>query len=145
MVVYGLEVPFGILEPQSVLLVLLGVFLLFALPLAGRCAIIVLLLQLLAVLFREFLDFPALLSVVACRVVYWAMCASIIAVERLMEALDTSGTSVPTRHGSSSYGGGSSSQRQVIVTGLLLIVVLNLAATSLGSSARIKLGTLPLL
>jgi hypothetical protein len=67
MVVYGLEVPFGLLEHQYVLL---RVFLLFALPLAGRHTIVALLLQLLAVLFHEFLDFPALLSVVASRVVH---------------------------------------------------------------------------
>jgi hypothetical protein len=68
MSVYGLEVPFGLLEPQSILLVLLKVFLLFVLPLAGRRAIATLLLQLLMVLFCEFLDFPALLSAVARRV-----------------------------------------------------------------------------
>jgi hypothetical protein len=44
MVVYGLEVPFGLLEPQSVLLVLLRVFLLFALLLVRRCTIVALLL-----------------------------------------------------------------------------------------------------
>jgi hypothetical protein len=42
--VYDLQVPFGLLEPQSVVLVHLGVSLLFALLLAGRRAIIVLLL-----------------------------------------------------------------------------------------------------
>jgi hypothetical protein len=36
MAIYGLEVPFGLLEPQSILLVLLEVFLLFVLPLTGR-------------------------------------------------------------------------------------------------------------
>jgi hypothetical protein len=70
MVVYGLEVPFGLLEPQSVLLVLLRVFLLFALLLVRRCTVIALLLQLLTVLFYEFLDSPALLSVVARRFVH---------------------------------------------------------------------------
>jgi hypothetical protein len=82
MAVYGLEIPFGLLEPQSILLVLLGVFLLFALPLAGRRTIVALLFQLLAVL-CEFLDFPALLSDVARRVVHWATCTSVIAVGRL--------------------------------------------------------------
>jgi hypothetical protein len=38
MAIYGLEVPFGFLEPHSVLLVLFRVCLLFALPLAGRRA-----------------------------------------------------------------------------------------------------------
>jgi hypothetical protein len=46
------------LELQSVLLVLLRVFLLFALPLVGRCTVIVLLLQLLTVLFHKFIRFP---------------------------------------------------------------------------------------
>jgi hypothetical protein len=109
MVVYGLEVPFGLLEPQSILLVLLGVFLLFALPLAGRCVIVPLLLQLLAVLFCEFLDFPALLSVVAHRVVHWATRASIIAVGRLTGVLVTSGTLALARHGSNSYDSAPSS------------------------------------
>jgi hypothetical protein len=44
MAVYGPEVPFGLLEPQSVLLVLLRVFLLFALLLVGRRIVVVLLL-----------------------------------------------------------------------------------------------------
>jgi hypothetical protein len=50
MTIYGLEVPFGFLEPHFVLLVLFRVCLLFAIPLAGRCIIAALLLQLLAVL-----------------------------------------------------------------------------------------------
>jgi hypothetical protein len=70
MVIYGLQVPFGLLEPQSIILILLGVHHLFALPLAVRHTIIVLLLQLLAVLQHGFLDFPALLSAMAHRVVY---------------------------------------------------------------------------
>jgi hypothetical protein len=41
---YGLQVPSDLLEPQSFVLVLLGVHLLFALPLVGRHAIITLLL-----------------------------------------------------------------------------------------------------
>jgi hypothetical protein len=64
MAVYGLQVPFGLLEPHSILLVLFRVFLLFALLLEGRCAVVVLLLQLLTVLFYELLDFSALLSAV---------------------------------------------------------------------------------
>jgi hypothetical protein len=59
MAVYGLQFSFGLLEPQSVLLVLFRVFLLFALSLAGRRAFVALLLQLLAVLFHELLDFPS--------------------------------------------------------------------------------------
>jgi hypothetical protein len=70
MVIYGIEVPFGFLEPHSILLILFRVCLLFALPLAGRRAIAALLLQLLVVLFPELLDFSALLSVVARGVVH---------------------------------------------------------------------------
>jgi hypothetical protein len=142
MAIYGLEVPFGLLEPQSILLVLLEVFLLFVLPLTGRRTVVALLLQLLMVLFCKFLDFPTLLSVVVCRVVHWAMRASVISTRHLMRAVVTLGASAPTHRGSSSYGGGSSRQRLVIATGLLLVVILVLAATSLGSSARIGLGTL---
>jgi hypothetical protein len=51
MAIYDLEVSFGLPEPQSFLLVLLGVFLLFVLPLAGRRTVVALLLQFLVVLF----------------------------------------------------------------------------------------------
>jgi hypothetical protein len=50
MAIYGLEVPFGFLEPHFVPLVLFRVCLLFALPLAGRRIVAALLLQLLVVL-----------------------------------------------------------------------------------------------
>jgi hypothetical protein len=70
MVIYGLEVPFGLLEPHSILLVLFRVCLSFALLLAGRRAVTALLLHLLTVLFRELLDFMALLGVVARGVVH---------------------------------------------------------------------------
>jgi hypothetical protein len=92
MAVYDLEVRFGLLEPHSILLVLIRVFLLFALPLVGRCVVVALLLQLLVVLFCEFLDFPALLSVVAHRVVHWATRSSVIAIGCLTEALVTLGS-----------------------------------------------------
>jgi hypothetical protein len=142
MAIYGLQVPFGLPEPQSVILVLLRVHLLFALPLAGRCAIITLLLQLLMVLLHEFLHFPALLDDVTCRVVLWAARASVVAARHLMGVLVTLGTSAPTHRGSSCYSGGSTSQRLVLATGLL-VVVLVLAATYLGSIAHIGLATLP--
>jgi hypothetical protein len=86
MAIYSLEVPFGLLEPQSILLVLLRVFLLFVLPLAGRRVIVVLLLQQLMVLFYEFLDFSTLISAVACRVVHWPMRAFVITAGCLMGA-----------------------------------------------------------
>jgi hypothetical protein len=92
MAVYGLEVPFGLLEPRSILL---RVFLLFALLLAGRRAIVALLLQLLTVLFSDFLDFPALLNVVTRRVVHWAMHTSIIIAGHLMGHLSPRGPQPP--------------------------------------------------
>jgi hypothetical protein len=107
MAIYGLEVSFGFLEPHFVLLVLFRVCLLFALPLAGRRAVAALLLQQLAVLFHELLNFPALLGAVVHGVVHWTMHPSIIVVGRLIGALVASGTSAPTRCGSSNYGGRS--------------------------------------
>jgi hypothetical protein len=95
MAIYGLEVPFGFLEPHSILLVLFKVCLLFALPLAGRRAITALLLQLLMVLFYELLDFPALLDVVEHGVVHWTMHPSIIAAGRLMGRLSPWGPQPP--------------------------------------------------
>jgi hypothetical protein len=65
--IYDLEVPFGFLEPHFVLF---NVCLLFALSLKGRRTVAALLLQLLAVLFRELLDFLALLGAVVCGVVH---------------------------------------------------------------------------
>jgi hypothetical protein len=108
--------------------------------LAGRRVVITLLLSVLAVLFHEFLDFPALLSDVARRVVHWATHASVITTGCLMGALVTL---APTYRGSCCCSRGSSSQRPVVVANLFLLVVLVFAATSLGNSARIGLATLP--
>jgi hypothetical protein len=107
MVIYGLEVPFGFLEPHSIPLVLFRVCLIFVLLLAGRRTVTMLLLQLLMILFCELLDFPALLSIVACGVVHWTMCPSIIAARCLTGALVTSETSAPTDHGSRNCDGRS--------------------------------------
>jgi hypothetical protein len=107
MAVYGLEVPFGFLEPHFVLLVLFRVCLLFALPLTGRRAVAMPLLQLLAVLFCEHLDFPALLGAMVHGVVRWITCPFIIPVGRLTGALVASGTSAPTHRGSSNCDGRS--------------------------------------
>jgi hypothetical protein len=71
MAIYGLEVPFGLLEPHYILLVLFRVCILFSLPLVGRHAISVLLLQLLTVLLHKLLDLVTLLSIVARGVVHW--------------------------------------------------------------------------
>jgi hypothetical protein len=107
MVIYGLEVLFGFIKPHSVLLVLFKVCLLFSLPLVVRHAIAALLLQLFVVLFRELLDFPALLGIVVHGVVHWRTHPSVIAVGCLTGALVTLGTSGPTHRGSSNYGGRS--------------------------------------
>jgi hypothetical protein len=78
--IYALEVPFGFLEPHSVLLVLFRVYHLFALPLAGRCAISALLLQLLAILLHELHHFSALLSAVVHGVMHWTTRPSVITI-----------------------------------------------------------------
>jgi hypothetical protein len=108
MAIYGLEVPFGLLEHHSILLVLFRVCLLFALPLGRRRSITALLLQLLTVLFHELLHLPVLLGVVTRRVVHWTTRPSIITTGRLMGALVTSRTSAPTHRGSNNCGGRSS-------------------------------------
>jgi hypothetical protein len=111
MVIDGLQVSFGFLEPQSVVLVLLRVHLLFALPLAGRRAIstLRLLLQLLVVLFRKLLDFPALSGTVAHVVVDRASGTSIVATRRLTRVfVVTSWATTPTCHCSSNRDSGSS-------------------------------------
>jgi hypothetical protein len=107
MAINVLGVPFGFLEHHSVLLVLFRVCILFALPLAGRHPIAALLFQLVVVLFRELLDLPTLLDVVACGVVHWTTHPSVITIGRLMGALVTSGTLAPTRRGSSNCSGRS--------------------------------------
>jgi hypothetical protein len=97
------------------------VHLLFALPLAGRCAFLPQLLLSLTELLCELLDLPALTHVVARRVMHRAMGTAVIAARRLMGALVASWASVPTyRH---SCGCGGSSQRLVVAIGLLVVVV----------------------
>jgi hypothetical protein len=56
----GLQCPLGILRLHLYIFLLLGVHLLLTLPLAGRRAILALLLHLLTELFCELLDLPAL-------------------------------------------------------------------------------------
>jgi hypothetical protein len=56
----GLQCPLGILKLHLCVFLLLGVHLLLALPLAGRRAILALLLHLFTELFCELLDLPAL-------------------------------------------------------------------------------------
>jgi hypothetical protein len=70
----SVHIPLGIL----LILVLLGIHLLFSLPLVGRCALLARLLLLFAKLFRELLDLSALTCNVAHGVVYRASCATVI-------------------------------------------------------------------
>jgi hypothetical protein len=82
----GLQCPPGILELHLYVFLLLRDDFLFALPLAGRRAILARLLHLLAELFCELLDLPALRRAMAREVVHWALCATIVAVGQLARA-----------------------------------------------------------
>jgi hypothetical protein len=109
MAIYGLEVPFGLLEPHYIHLVLFRVCILFSLLLVGRRAVSALLLQLLAVLLHKLLDLLTLLSAVARGVVHWTTPPPpIIDVGRLIGKLVASRSSSPTRRGSSNCGNRSS-------------------------------------
>jgi hypothetical protein len=68
------------LELDLYVFLLLRVHFLFALPLAGRRAILAWLLHLLAELFRELLDLPALHHAMVSAVVHRALCATVIAI-----------------------------------------------------------------
>jgi hypothetical protein len=126
----GLQCPLGILKLHLYVFLLLGVDLLFALPLAGRHAILVLL-HLFAELFRELLDLPALHHGMARGVVHRALHATVIAIRWLTEVFPTM---APTRH--CSCGGGCPGQQLVAASLLLLIVVVAIAtAWGLGPGA----------
>jgi hypothetical protein len=77
----GLQCPPGILELHLYIFLLLWVHFLFALPLAGRCAILALLLHLVTELFRELLDLSALQRGMACGVMHRALCVADVAIE----------------------------------------------------------------
>jgi hypothetical protein len=79
----GLQCPLGILKLHLCVFLLLGVHLLLALPLAGRRAILALLLHLFTELFRELLDLPALQRSMARGVVHRALRAAVVAIGRL--------------------------------------------------------------
>jgi hypothetical protein len=79
----GLQCPLGILKLHLCVFLLLGVHLLLALPLAGRRAILALLLHLFAELFRELLDLPALRRSMERGVVHRALCAAVVVIGRL--------------------------------------------------------------
>jgi hypothetical protein len=92
----GLQHPLGVLELH--LLVLLRIHLLFAIPLAGRCALLARLLLLLTELFHELLDFPSLSDTVTHGVMHQAPHAAVIATRHLTGALVISRFMVPTCH-----------------------------------------------
>jgi hypothetical protein len=94
--VNGLHLPLGVLEHHLLILILLGVHLLFALTLSGRCELLARLLLYLTKLFHELLDFPTLTHVVTRRVMFQAPGIAIITVGQLMGALVTSRASAPT-------------------------------------------------
>jgi hypothetical protein len=80
----SLQCPPGILELHLYVFLLLRVYFLFALLLAGRRAILAWLLHLLAKLFRELLDLPALRRAMARGVMHRALRAAIVAIGWLM-------------------------------------------------------------
>jgi hypothetical protein len=82
----GLQCPLGILKLHLCIFLLLGVHLLLALPLAGRRAILALLLHLFAELVQELLDLPALRRGTARGAVHRALCAAVVAIGRLAGA-----------------------------------------------------------
>jgi hypothetical protein len=126
----GLQCPLGILKLHLCVFLLLGVHLLLALPLAGRCTILALLLHVFTELFRELLDLPALRRGMTCGVVHRALRAVVVAIGRLTGVFVASWlATAPTRRCSCSSG--HSSQR-LVATSLLLLVVVVVAATALG-------------
>jgi hypothetical protein len=81
-----LQCPLGILKLHLCVFLLLGVHLLLALPLTGRCAILALLLHLFTELFCELLDLPILHRGMACGVVHQALRTDVDAIGWLMGA-----------------------------------------------------------
>jgi hypothetical protein len=133
----GLQCPLGILKLHLCVFLLLGVHLLLALPLAGRRAILALLLYLFTELFCELLDLPALRRGMARGVVHRALCAAIIAIGRLTGAFVASRpATAPTRRCSS--GSGRFGQR-LVAANLLLVVVAVAATLGLGPDAGLAL------
>jgi hypothetical protein len=82
----GLQYPLGFLELHLYVFLLLQVHFLFALPLAGRRAVLMQLLHLFTELFRELLDLPALQRAMARGVVHWALRVVVVAIGQLTGA-----------------------------------------------------------
>jgi hypothetical protein len=101
----GLQCPSGILELHLYVFLLLRVHFLFALPLAGRGAVLVLLLHLVTELFHELLDLSVFRRGVACGVVHRALHATVITIRQLTGVFVASWPpTAPTRHYSSDGG-----------------------------------------
>jgi hypothetical protein len=124
----GLQHPLGVLELHVLMFLLLGVHLLFALPLEGRRVLLAWLLLLFMKQFHKLLDLLALTHVVVHGVVHRGSGATVIAVGRLMRVLVASWASAPTRRRTYSYG--STRQQWVVATGLLLVLVVAIALSN---------------
>jgi hypothetical protein len=137
--IHGLQCPLGVLELHLLVFLLLGVDLLFALPLAGRRAFLVWLLLLFVELFCELIDLSTLTHAVACGVVHRASGATVITAGHLMGPLVASWVTTPTHR--RSCGSGSTSQRLVVAADLLLLLLLLLVvvAAALSGGPRIRL------
>jgi hypothetical protein len=129
-----LQCPLGILKLHLCVFLLLGVRLLLALSLAGRHAILALLLHLFTELFRELLDLPALRRGIARGVVHRALRVVVVAIGWLTGAFGASRPAMAPTH-RCSCGSGCSSQRLVAVS-LLLLLTAVAAATALGLGPR---------
>jgi hypothetical protein len=132
----GLQCSLGILRLHLYIFLLLGVHLLLALPLAGRHAILALLLHLFTELFRELLDLLALRRGMAHGVVHRALRAAVIAIGWVTGAFVASrpATTLTRR---CSYDSGRSGQRLVATS--LLVVVTAAATLGLGPGAGLAL------
>jgi hypothetical protein len=117
-----LQCPLGILELHLCGFLLLGVHLLLALQLAGRRAILALLLHPFMELFCELLDLLALQRGMARGVVHRALRAAVVTIGQLTGAFVTSRpATAPTRR--CRCGSGHSSQ-QMGATSLLLLIAI---------------------
>jgi hypothetical protein len=123
-----LQCPLGILKLHLCVFLLLRVHLLLALPLAGRRAILALLLHHFAELFRKLLDLSALRCAMTRGVVHRALRATIVTIGRLTGAFVASrSATAPTRRSS-----------------LVVVVVVIAAALGLCPSVGLALSLCPL-
>jgi hypothetical protein len=134
-----LQCHLGVLELHLFILVLLQIHLLFALPLVGRCVVLVWqLLLLLAELLCKLLDLLALISVVPLGVMHRPSRATIVTTRRLMGVFVATWAMAPTSRCSCSSG--CPDQWRIHATGLLHLLLVD---TTLSSGIRIRLA-LPL-